>query len=141
MKIEIIDTGEVPPRPAFLNKPNSIGSADAVALHLFRTGAITVIGGVAVDNDGGVLPVVSILLFHMHRLCGWTLSGDELIFVDTDKAPITVLPVPNLLTYFVATTDDVSLVTEAASKDQLKSMVEFVYVFISDEGPPAGVDW
>lgn len=157
----------IPPRPSFLVPPaaSSLNNQDAAGL-LLTLGKVTVIGGVSLMGDQGyIVTTFSVIRLLVqppapenvspddeHRyapyqhIIGWTISyghpdNDEPKWEWYDSHTATEMPVPTLMFYFVGECTDDTLVTIEADQEKLKKVDAFLRPFISDDGPPAEIDW
>lgn len=140
---------EIVPRPACLMEPDGANSTNDLTIQLLSTNKITIVGGVSlIGTKMWVVPVIGILQMYKQGFWrGWSLyighPDNELAFtwVDSEQTPMQEVPVANTMIYFVGTSEQTSLVLADASLDDLTALARFVFPFISDEGPPKGVDW
>lgn len=142
--------GVVPPRPASLWFPEDTRgmSTDDAVISLLEAGRVVVIGGFSLLGEKGLMVwLVSVLQKHEDNLRGWLFTsnhpgeeGPALDHVDSSIKPLEKLPVPNVMVYFVGETSE-DRVRAEAPQDDIQNLVRFVLPFISDEGPPKGIDW
>lgn len=142
--------GVIPPRPATLKHPDGISATqtDDAVMELLEDGRVAAYGGLSLLGDSGhIVYVIGLLQAKDGNLKGWTLAighpeqeKPDFNHIDTMVAPLIELPFPNTMTYFVGEADE-KLVAADVSPDELKAAARFILPFISDEGPPKGIDW
>jgi hypothetical protein len=142
--------GILPPRPETLIKQEVpiADSTDNSVISLLQNGKVTVYGGLSLIGPlGNFVYMVGVLQAKDENLFGWTLSighpdheHPDFQRIDTTAAQLTELPFPNTMAYFVSEGDQ-RLVAGDVPSDDLKAVARFVLPFISDEGPPKGIDW
>jgi hypothetical protein len=142
--------GVLPPRPASLIRQEApiADTTDDSVVELLKGGKVSVYGGYSLIGErGSFVYMVGILQLKDENLFGWVLSighpghqPPDFRRIDTRSAPLKELPFPNTITYFVCEGREV-LVAADVKMDELKAVARFVLPFISDEGPPKGIDW
>ena len=142
--------GVIPPRPPSLQRSTKFAesSNDEVAFDLFAAGKAVAFGGISlIGNQGYVVYMIGFLQVKNEHIHGWSLvighpekKVPDFSFIDTTVAPLTEFPFPNVITYFVCQVDE-NLLMADASQEQLEAAARFILAFISDEGPPDGIDW
>ncbi len=141
--------GEVPPRPASITKPVlEANQSDKCVIELLETGRVAAFGGYSLIGDvGHQVFVIGVLQMRNKELRGWSLmlghplrEQPDFEFIDTTIAPLTELPFPNLMTYFVGEADE-KLMTPDAPREELEAIARFILPFIKDCAPPDGIDW
>jgi len=149
----------LPERPASLIRgDDSLGHTyDDMACSMFDQQRIVIMAGISIiGSEGYIVTTISIVKPFPYasnpeqgRLVGWSISfgfpGNEpkLVSFDSDSKdhPLPDVFLPTTIVYFAATSDDESLVTSEASQEELKKIVRFATAFVSDDGPPKGIDW
>lgn len=141
--------GIIPARPRSLSKPPGVetdSTLDAV-VRLIEQGKAVAFGGVSIiGKEGCLVYVIGLLKVNGQSLQGWMLYIDhpekdsDFNFIDSSRSPLNELPFPNTITYFVAEADE-SLIRPDAPQQELQDIARFVVAFISDDGPPEGIDW
>lgn len=143
--------GSLPPRPKCLKQPSglSVTSNDDVGIALMESGKGAALGGLSIIGEEGYMVfVISLLQSKNQELFGWLLTIGHpdkkgefcLEVIDTTKKPLSELPFPNTMTYFVGEIDKKILKANTSQKE-LEDVARFIFSFISDEGPPEGIDW
>lgn len=155
LEVRELVEGQLPIRPAALKKFDaSIGTYDTEAMHRIENGKTVVIGGLSLVGESGYMVlVVGIIKTGAvtpdgAHLKGWSLHlghPDEkfrmLRHFNTEQSVKDVcLPLPNYLVYFACETDS-AFTEEDADAEVLTQIAHFVVPFISDAGPPKGIDW
>ena len=152
MDIETIlpKEGVVPPRPATLRRPQNLAATqtDDAVIELLKNGKVAAYGGLSLlGENGSIVCVIGLLQAKDEQLKGWTLAighpkqeKPDFNRIDTTVAPLTELPVPDTMTYFVGEADE-KLIAADASPEELQAAARFILPFISVEGPPKGIDW
>lgn len=104
-------------------------------------------GGISIIRErGNIVRIISLLQIKNENLQGWvfTLGHPEkepgFEFIDATMGSLNELPFPNCMTYFVGEVDEVILQKDTPS-EELENIGQFIIHFISDEGPPTGIDW
>ena len=146
--------GDLPFRPAGLSKPDCVIRSDVlaeqftdIAGQLLDLGRAIVIGGVSLMGDEGhIVPMVTaIQVLPGDNLKGWNLAIHDgqptLRHFDTTGKSLDQDPLPNLMVYFVGVLTREEILDRDASQDEISGIVRFILPFISDEGPPQGIDW
>jgi hypothetical protein len=130
------------------------GTYDEEVCRRIEAGKTVVLAGLSlVGKQGAMVAVVGIIRkgsttpegMHVH---GWSFNAGHpeerfrmLRYFDTERSTEDIcFPVPNCMVYFGCDTDP-SLVEEDADAEVLQQIVRFVMPFISDAGPPKGIDW
>lgn len=116
-------------------------------MSFLTSGKVIVYGGLSVIGPReAFVYMVGVLQSRGRVLSGWTLSighpdqeEPDFCRIDTSKKELTELPFPNTMAYFVCEGDE-RLVAADVPQDELKAIVRFVLSFISDNGPPEGID-
>ncbi|MEK7602365.1 MAG: hypothetical protein AAB472_02675 [Patescibacteria group bacterium] len=149
---EILDdyATSIPPRPATLEPHGLITmhQYEDIYVELLKRNETVAVGGISiVGAEGTIVPIISILQIVRSEMVGWTLvmnhpyhSSHDFLRVDAIHMPLDVLPFPQTMTYFVGKAD-ARLVDANVPKEDLQSVVAFILAFLSDEGPPKGIDW
>jgi hypothetical protein len=142
--------GVVPPRPTTLKHPDGLAATqtDEVVIELLKGGRVAAYGGLSLLGDSGhIVYMVGLLQAKDENLKGWTLAighpnqeKPDFNRIDTTTAPLTELPFPNTMTYFVGEADE-KLIAANVPPEELQAAARFILPFISDEGPPQGIDW
>ena len=150
--------GQLPARPAELAHIEglSAGDLDNAAVQRMLAGKAIVIGGLSlIGEQGAMVAVVGIIKFGTKtddgtHVRGWSLhlghpdeSLRQMCYFDTEhfeEEGSCPLPLPNCMVYFVCEADP-ALAEEGTEEDTLTRIVHFVVPFISDSGPPKGIDW
>ncbi len=142
--------GVLPPRPASLRHPTDLQATqtDVAVVEILEAGKAVVCGGLSlIGEEGYMVYVISLLQMKDENLHGWFLAlghpdkeEPDFEFIDTTVTPLTELPFPNCMTYFVGEVD-VNILKADALPEDLEGIARFVISFISDEGPPKGIDW
>ena len=142
--------GVIPPRPTCLQHPTVRRglSIDEAIAEIIEEGKAIALGGISVIGERlYVVSVISLLQMKDRVLRGWPLAighpeKEELEFdlVDTSVSFPAEYPFPSTMIYFVAEADE-KVVAVDAPAEELQAIARFVLPFISDEGPPRGIDW
>ena len=147
---------QLPPRPAVLLPfANRAGTYDEEAMTRLENNESIAIGGLSLLGDAGYMVCV-VGLFRLitddageTSLRGWSLHLNhpdvqfrQLRFFDTNvhNASDIELPLPNCIVYFSSSVDP-TMVEETADAGTLQEITHFIVPFVSDEGPPKGIDW
>lgn len=131
-----------------------VGTYDMEALQRLENGKTVVIGGLSLIGEKMyMVPTVGIIQLTKREpeggdMRGWALHlghPDEkfrkLCYFDTaQSAEDMALPLPNYLIYF-ACEINTEFTQEDADAETLMQIAHFVVPFISDAGPPKGIDW
>lgn len=148
-------TGQLPIRPVALKKFDAvINTYDVEASQRLENGKTVVVGGLSLIGEmGQIVGVVGIIRISTitpegAHLKGWSLHIGHpnekfriLRHFDTERSvEDTLLPLPNCMVYFACETDQ-ALAEEDADAEVLMQIAHFVPPFISDAGPPEGIDW
>jgi len=144
------EKGVIPKRPTYLRRPSVVeaSSRDDAVIELLQNGKIAVYGGISLLGEfGTIVCKIGFLQLKDEILRGWLLAINHpeeetanFKYVDTSSAPLTEIPFPDTIVYFAGEADE-SLIAPDASLEELKSVARFILPFISDEGPPDGIDW
>ena len=145
-----LPNGELPPRPASLRAPtgNSNSTTDMLS-ELLLNRKVAAFGGISIKGEMGYfVPMIGVFQLDVESLAlrGWLMrthpenSSCNFRFIDTSKEPLSELPFPNTMVYFVGESDE-AIINSDARQDELLAIARFIPPFISDEGPPAGIDW
>ncbi len=145
--------GVLPPRPTTLRQPQNLRATqtDEAIVELLEGGKAVAYGGLSLVGEAGyIVYVVGFLQAkdgQSGQVKGWTLAighpeqeNPDFRHVDTTVAPLTEWPFPNTMTFFVGEAEE-KLVVADASADELQAAARFILPFISDDGPPKGIDW
>ena len=142
--------GQLPLRPAQLVAPvvdETFVSGEELLAALLSGGTVVAYGGVSIEGEQGfIVPMIGLFLMENKVLRGWQLrtrpkeGGCDFRHIDTAKEPLEEIPFPNYMVYFVGTSDR-TIVEENADREALLAHARFILPFISDDGPPAGIDW
>ena len=147
---------QLPPRPVALQPFTSrSGTHDDEAMTRLENNEAIAIGGLSLIGDAGhmvcVIGLIKLVASENgeNSLCGWSLHLNhpnvkfrQLRFFDTnvDGGDDIELPLPNCMVYFSSSIDS-TIVEETADADTLQAIAHFIVPFVSDAGPPKGIDW
>lgn len=152
--IPVPPEGVLPKRPSVLQKIDVASTYDEEFVNRILSGKTLVVAGASlIGKEGYIVATIGILRQTTARpeggynIKGWSAQlghPDErfrqFCHFDTEKGTDVPLPVPNYMVYFACETDHV-LVEDDATAETLTEIAHFVAPFISDMGPPEGIDW
>ncbi len=146
---------QLPARPTVLQPfPSRVGTYDDEAATRLENKEAIVIAGLSLIGDAGymvgVIGTMSVITTDdgENHLRGWSLHLNhpdvqfrQLRYFDSSQTDEDIeLPLPNCMVYFSSLVD-ATMTEETADAETLLQIVYFTASFITDEGPPKGIDW
>ena len=144
-----LEDDEVPLRPSWITPPTPVAatSIDEAIAEIIESGKPVVFGGISlIGAKGYIVTEIGMTQIKDGNPRGWFLSlghpdkdPPDFVYADPDH-PLDDFPFPNTITYFVGVGDE-QFLEKDAPQEELEAMARFVLAFISDSGPPEGIDW
>lgn len=141
--------GILPLRPASLKHPTGLKATrtEAAVIEILATGKAVACGGISIiGHRGHIVRIISLLQIKDKNFHGWLFTqghpnkkpGFE--FIDATIGSLNELPFPDYMTYFVGEVDK-AILQKDILVEELESITQFIIPFISNDGPPTGIDW